>query len=53
MKRGEEHTMRMVLSAETPGERRSMRLNLLLKDTCRRDTTIAGLREDDGTNRAE
>ena len=45
--------MKKVLSAEMLGNRRRGRLNLLLTDTCRRDTTIAGLREDDGTNRAE
>ena len=48
--REEEHTLRRRLVAEILGKRRRGRLDLRWKDVCR---MVAGMREDDVTNRAE
>ena len=50
--REEEHMLRRMPGAEKPEKIRE-RPNLWWKYSCRRDMTIAGLREDDVTNRTE
>ena len=49
----EEHIMRRMLDVDIPRKRRRGRPNLRWKDACKRDMTLAGLKEDNATNRAE
>ena len=48
----EEHFVRRMLNVDIPGKRRRGRPNLRWKDTCKRDMTEVGLKEDNTTNRA-
>ena len=48
----EEHIVRRMLDVEIPGKRIRGRPNLRRKDTCKRDMTEMGLKEDKTTNRA-
>ena len=48
----EEHIVRRMLDVDIPGKRRRGLPNLRWKDSCKRNMTQAGLREDDATNRA-
>ena len=49
----EEHIVRRMLDVDISGKRRRWRPNLRWKDACKRDMILAGLKEDNGTNRAE
>ena len=49
----EEHIVRRMLDVDIPEKRRCVRPNLRWKDTCNRDMTQAGLKEDNTTNREE
>ena len=48
----EERIVRRMLDVGIPGKRRRGRPNLRSKYACKRDVTVAGLKEDNATNRA-
>ena len=49
----EEHIVRRMLDVDIPGKRRRGRPNLRWKDSCKRDMTEVGVKEDNTTNRVE